>query len=261
MLDNYKMAKSIGFVGAGFTLTVVLSACALIPNFGGGGMSNKEQATLNLQMGVQYMKMGMLDVAREKLEAALDFNSSDADIHDALAVFYERINKIDEAEDRYKSALSLDPDNLSVKNNYGRFLCEHGHIDKGMDMLNGIVNSPMNNRTWFALSNIAMCFERQNNLDRAEDFFRQALLVEPDYAPALMEMLKITYKKQQYMSARAFLQRYVGVAEHTAETLWYAFQTERALGNAQAAEDYRSQLTSKFPASNEAHQVKAAISK
>jgi type IV pilus assembly protein PilF len=96
---------------------------------------------------------------------------------------------------------------------------------------------------------------------KAEGYFRQALQVNPEYAPALQEMQKISYHHQQFMSARAFLERYLSVSKHTAETLWFAYQTERALGNAQAADDYKQQLLTLFPASKEAFDVKTAISK
>ena len=119
----------------------------------------------------------------------------------------------------------------------------------------------MNNRSWLALTNIGVCLMRQNDGSKAEGYFRQALQANPEYAPALQEMQKISYHNQQFMSARAFLERYLAVSKHSAETLWFAFQTERALGNPQAADDYKQQLLTLFPASKEAFDVKTAISK
>jgi type IV pilus assembly protein PilF len=43
--------------------------------------------------------------------------------------------------------------------------------------------------------------------------------------------------------------------------LWYAFQTERAMGNYQAADEYQEQLINNFPTSKEAQDIKTAISK
>jgi type IV pilus assembly protein PilF len=102
---------------------------------------------------------------------------------------------------------------------------------------------------------------QQNNRVQAEEYFRKALQSNPEYAPALKEMLKLSYDNQQYMSARAFLERYMAVAKHTPETLWYAFQTERAMGNYQAADEYQEQLINNFPTSKEAQDIKTAISK
>lgn len=235
--------------------------CALIPDFGSGSMSDAEKAKLNMQMGTRYLEMGMLDVAKEKLELALDLDSGNADIHNVMGIFYERIKEYDKAADQYESAVSKGPDNFDIKSNYGRFLCERGDFKKGMTVLQEALDAPMNNRQWFALSSMGICYVKQNDVSHGEDYLRQALQLEPDYPPALLEMQKISYQNRQYMSARAFLERYLAVGKHTPETLWIAFQTERSLGNQKMAEEYGQQLVGSFPASKEAQQIKNAVGK
>lgn len=220
-------------------------------------MSSEEKASINLQMGLRYLDMGMLEIAKEKLETALKLDSSNAEVHNALAVFSERIRDYEAANDHYDSAIDKAPDNFSFKNNYGRFLCEQGKYEKGMKLLQQSLDLPLNNRTWFALTNMGLCHLKQNNSQLAEDYFRQALQVQPEYSPALLQMQRISYDKRQFMSARAFMERYLNVAKHTAETLYIAYQTERALGNAESAEDYKQQLLSAFPVSKEAQQLKS----
>ncbi|MCQ8104771.1 type IV pilus biogenesis/stability protein PilW [Methylomonas sp. SURF-2] len=256
------MPFSLGSRVAGIAAaSIVIGACGLLPNFGGDGMSDREKANLNLQMGVRYMELNMLDVAREKLDIAYDLDSGNAEILNALAVFYERIKDDERAEDYYQTAKGKDPDNYSIKNNYGRFLCERGKYEKGMAMLREALDSAMNQRPWQTLSNLGVCLVQQNDTANGEEYLRRALQANPEYPPALQEMLKISYNNQQYMSARAFLERYLAIAKHSPETLWYGFQTERALGNQQAAENYKEQLIVTFPTSPEAVKVKTAISK
>jgi type IV pilus assembly protein PilF len=256
------MPFKAGFQGAFLaTLLAVSSGCGLMPDFGSDGMSRSEKASLNLQMGVRYMDLGMLDVAKEKLQTAYDLDSRNPEVLNAMAVFYERIKDNEKAEDFYESALGKDPDNYSIKNNFGRFLCDRGNQEKGIALLQESLQSAMNNRRWLAESNIGLCLLQQNNRVQAEEYFRKALQSNPEYAPALKEMLKLSYDNQQYMSARAFLERYMAVAKHTPETLWYAFQTERAMGNYQAADEYQEQLINNFPTSKEAQDIKTAISK
>lgn len=253
--------KRLGKIG-GILLAAALSGgCALIPDFGDDSMSNAEKANLNMQMGTRYLEMGMWDVAKEKLELALDLDSSNADIHNAMGIFYERIKEYDKAADQYESAVSKGPDNFDIKSNYGRFLCDRGDFNKGMTVLQQALDAPMNNRQWFALTSMGICHVKQNDLSRGEDYLRQALQLQADYPPALLEMQKISYQNRQYMSARAFLERYLAVGKHTPETLWLAFQTERSLGNEKIAEDYGQQLFTQFPASKEAQQIKNVIGK
>lgn len=239
----------------------LLNACSLLPDNDKPSMSNSEKAALNLQMGVRYLEMNMLESAKEKLEIAYSLDSGNPEILNAWAVFFERIQDNEQAEAFYRAAADRDPENYSIKNNLGHFLCERGKHQAGIDMLQTALDSPYNNRPWLALTNLGICLLAQNDKVKAEEYFRGALQISPEYTPALMEMLKISYTKQQYMSARAFLERYLSAAKPTPETLWYGFQIERALGNRNGANDYKERLTTTFPASSEAKQVKSAISK
>jgi type IV pilus assembly protein PilF len=83
------------------------------------------------------------------------------------------------------------------------------------------------------------------------------LLENDSYAPVLLEMQKLSYQHGEYWPAKRYLQKYLSVASHTSETLWFAIQTERALGNAELANEYQNLLLEKFPLSNEAKKTGA----
>ena len=136
---------------------------------------------------------------------------------------------------------------------------ERGEHEKGMRLLNQALDMQLNNRKWFAHTNMGRCLLRKGQQAQAEAHFRQALQINSTYSPALFEMQKISYRNGQYMSARAFLERFLGVSKHNAQSLWYAVQTERALGNIDLANMNREKLFNLFPASKEAQQLKTAI--
>jgi len=243
----------------GFFLLLMLSACTA-DNPLGREASADEQAQVQLQLGVRYLEMGMLSEAQEKLLNAERFDSQNAEVQDALAVLSEKLGQREDADYHYRRAIELNPKAYSSLNNYGHFLCESGRFDEGFKLLQEALDNPLNNRKWYAQTNIGLCYLRQGQMELAEQAFRQALQYRPDYAPALQQMQKISYQQGNYMSARAFLQRYLAVAEHTPGTLWIAWQTERALGNQALAEKYRNQLLTRFPASKQAQQARKSIS-
>ena len=242
-------------------LIVMLLTSCTAENPLGHSASSDEQARVNLQLGVRYLEMGMLADAREKLLQAEDQDPNNAEVQDALAVLSEKLGQRKEADYHYQRAIALNPESYRSQNNYGRFLCEAGHFEKGFELLQQALEQPLNNRKWFAQTNIGLCYLRQGQLELAEQAFRQALQYRPDYAPALQQMQKINYQKGNYMSAQAFLQRYLAVADHTPDTLWIAWQTERALGNRERAEKFRNQLLTRFPASKQAQQARKSISR
>lgn len=211
-----------------------------------------------LQLGVRYMNLGRLELAKENLEKALDNDSTNVKAHNALAFLFERIEKIPQAKDQYDIALKLAPEDLGVLNNYGRFLCEHKNIDQGIVLLSKAIANLLNDRQWLALTNAGICQMKQNQMTRAKAYFKQALLLNPGYTPALFEMQKVSYLNREYWPAKSYLQRYLQGAAHSSESLWYGMQTERALGNSGLANEYRNLLIEKFPLSNEAKKVESA---
>lgn len=242
-----------------FCLTAVfLTAC--VSDGGTTSATSEEKAVTYLDMGVRYMSMGELKFAKENLEKALDMDSGNADIHNAAAALYEKLQEPDNARSHYQTALRIDSENPQSQNNYGRFLCESGAQAEGLEHLNKALAMPLNNRRWFALTNAGRCLLKQGQKTQAEAYFREALQLEADYEPALLELLKIAYNDRNYLSAKAFLQRHQSVSKPSAESLWYAMQIEYALGHKNLAEQYKTSLLNDFPAAEEANRVRTAIS-
>ncbi len=236
-----------------FALALFVATVAACGSSGGTQSDNPDD--IHLQLGVRYLSMNKLELAQENLLLALKENSGNAQAHNALAFLYEKLNQPDQAKDQYETALDLKPDDLSVKNNFGRFLCEHGEFEEGMTLLSETSSSPINDRQWLALTNAGRCQLSIGQKQLAENYFRQALQLNNSYAPALSEMQKIAYEKGDFWAAKGFLQRYLGVEEHTAETLWFTAHAERALGNKELANEYKKLLLEKFPLSNEAKKI------
>ena len=220
-------------------------------------VEKKEKTDTYLQLGVRYMNMNRLELAKENLEKAIKTDSSNVQVHNALAFLYEKIEKFPLAKEHYQTALKLAPDDLGVQNNYGRFLCEHNEVSAGLSLLNKAVTNLLNDRQWMALTNAGICQMKQGQVSRAKAYFKQALMVNESYAPALLEMQKISYQNREYWPAKGYLQRFLAVAQHTPESLWYGMQTERALGNSGLAQEYKNLLLEKFPISNEARKVES----
>jgi type IV pilus assembly protein PilF len=217
--------------------------------------SSEKPSDIYLQLGVRYMDLNKLELAKENLEKALEKDRTNARAHSALAYLYERINHFDDARRQYENALSILPDDISIENNYGRFLCDRREFDKGLGYLKAATSNMLNDRVWIALTNSARCYLGMGQRDQAAQNLQQALNQNGNYAPALMEMQKISYQSGEYRAAQDYLQRYLGQEGHTPGTLWIAIQTEQALGNNSLANEYRTLLLDKFPTSNEARQI------
>ncbi len=238
----------------------VLALSLLVGCSSSGGSKpnkNQEDADVLAKLGVEYFRLGKLDVALEKLKAALDKDSDNTEAQDAIAVVYEKIKQYPDARKHFKAALSLQPDNAGTLNNFGRFLCDRGEYEEAFEYLKKAMDMPLNYNKWYSFTNAGRCELLRGNQAQAEAYFRQALEYNPKYSPALLELQRVCYRQGNYLSAKAFLERYLEVDQHTPGTLWVGIETEKALGNQQMADQYRQLLLQNFASSKEAKQIKA----
>lgn len=224
------------------------------------GASKEAAADTYAKLGTEYLRMGQMNVALEKLRLAITLDENNIEAHDSIAVLYEQIKEYPKARQHFETALELQPDSAATLNNYGRFLCDRGEYEEAFEHLQKAMEMPLNNNKWYAFTNAGRCELMRGDQNKAEQYFRQALEYQANYAPALLELQRISYRNGNYMSAKAFLQRYLEVAEHTPSTLWVGIQTELALGNRDLALQYRRLLLEKFANSNEAKQIQATPS-
>ena len=235
-------------------LSLLIAACSSTEE---REVSDEEKAEVYRELGVRYLQLGMQDVALQKLQQSLVLDDRNAKTHNAMAVTYERISKFDQAQKYYETSLTLAPEDPDTKNNYGRFLCKRGDYQRAMLFLQQAASSPLNHTRWKTLTNTGICDLLQGRNDKAEIYFKKALLLQQNYAPALIEMAKVNYAKGNFMSARAFLERFQGATGNiqTAESLLLGVRIEQALGDDERAQRYRKQLLRSFPGSEQTEQL------
>lgn len=228
---------------------VLLSACAAQPVHTGGNA--QKSAEVNAELGLRYMMQGKNDVALEKLDRALKQNPDSANAHHYLAELYRRLDKPAEADRHYQRALELDGKNTSLQNNYGVFLCNQKRYDEAEKRFLEVLDDPVYNGRARTLENLGLCMKEKPDLKKAETYFRKALALDKNLVKSLYAMAELSFAEGNYLSARAYLQRYLELAPHDPGTLWLGVQIERKLGDLDAAASYEMQLKANFPDSKE----------
>ena len=187
----------------------------------------------------------------EKLNKALKLDPNLASAHHAIALAYQQSGQMELAEKHFLRALQLDPKDGALHNNYGGFLCGEMRLDEAEAQFKQALNDPAYDTPARALENAGLCMLRKPNPEKAAQYFRKALEINPKLPSSLFELAKISLEKKNYLPARAYLQRLQEVSSATPQSLWIGIQIERELGNTQAVTTYAAELKSKFPNSNE----------
>lgn len=235
-----------------FLLSVLIGAflvsCASMEK---SQQKNLRIAETHVQLGVGYLRQGQTDWALEKLKKALRAMPDYGPAHSTIALVYSELGERDLADEHYLKAIELLPDEGGVHNNYGVFLCKQNKLEQAEKHFIKAINTPRYNTPELAYENAGACARLMPNLEKAESYLRAALKRNPKLAVSLFNMAEISFTQKNYLSSRAYIQRFEEVAPHNAKSLWLGIQVERKLGDKTAESSYAKQLQSKFPDSEE----------
>jgi type IV pilus assembly protein PilF len=230
-------------------LLVGLGGCAGGPQRGAAEAPTaaQEAAVLQVKLGQEYMRKGDLETAQEKLRRALQLDPRSVDAHTLLGILNERIRRPQVAESFYRRAVELKPEDGSVNNNLGAFLCAQGRFAEADRHFRSAIDDPFYRTPAVALANAGLCSRQAGELDAAEAYLRRALELEKANLLALAEMASLSHARGDDFRARAFIQRFESHAEPDAALLLLGLKIEQRLGDNAAAERYAQQLRERFP--------------
>lgn len=214
--------------------------------------STEDASAQNYQLGAQYYRNGSYELARDRLERAIEFDSRNARAHSLLALTLVQLGNHRLATEAFNRSIRLEPNNKDVRNAYAIYLCQQGKYDDAREQFDRAIGVRENDSAWVEMTNAGVCVAKKPDLVLAEKYFRDALGLRPVYGEALIQMAALKHRTEDHLTARAFLQRYLAANPSSAAVLYLAVQIETSLGDDRAATDYQNELLRDFPDSAEA---------
>lgn len=235
---------------------LLVGGCAGTGVYAPATPENQEAARINLQLGLEYMQRGRLDLAEDKLNKAIGLDDRLPQAHNALGVLYTDSGRYDEAEAHYRRALAIDSDYHLARINYADMLCRAGRFQEGISEYTRVIERTEEGQQLRAIQGRGLCQVGSGELVPAEKDLRAVLEVDQFAPQALQGMAALSLQQGDPLRARGFLQRREATAPVTAESLWLGYQIEGALEDASRQEDYAVRLRTDFPDSDEASQLR-----
>jgi type IV pilus assembly protein PilF len=235
------------------TLTICLGGCT--SNNSLGKPQPKKAAEINLELGVEHLRKGNLQQAKEKIDRALEQNPRYGKAQLVAGMLYNRLGDQGKAESHYERAISLEPQNPEFKNNYAVYLCTQKKYERGQKIALQAAADPLYKTPEVAYLNAGNCALSAGDMKTAEDNFRKSLTAKPRFGEALFQMADLEYRQTEYMSARAFLERYLEVGRTSPATLWLGVRIERGLGNKAQAQHYAQRLKTEYPSADQTKEL------
>ncbi len=217
-----------------------------------GTVRGASPAAVYVDLAIAYLQQRNYVPALQNARKAVMVEPNNPSAHNTLALVHQTLGQDAQAEAEFARAVSLDPNDPFANNAFGSFLCGKKRYAEAQQHFERAIANPLNPQRWVPLTNAGACAANQGDDATAEHYLREALQVNPRFPPALIRMARLSLEKKNYLSARAYLQRYLAVAAPTPESLWLGIQTERQLGDKDQLASYELLLRQRFPDSVEA---------
>ncbi len=239
-------------------------ACMTVAGCAAGGTgdtrasSNADAASINVQLGLDYLNQGDLQLANNKLQRALSEDSHSANVHGALALLDERLGEARDADREYRRALALSHSDPRWLNDYAVYLCSHGRAAEGVRYADEAVANPLYQTPWAAENNAGICPRSLHRDAEALQRFTRALQSNPGFADAVYEIASLEYTQQHYVQARLRIDVFLLNNQSTPDLLLLGWRIAQAQDDAAGQQRYKTRLEHDFPSSAQARALELA---
>lgn len=236
---------------------VFATGCASVDSTPSLGSSSEQDSTASIhtELAINYLRPGLLEIARDELQTALDIQGNHSDANYVPTLLMLRLNEIDRADGYFLRAIKSNSENASAAHDYGVYLCQRGQYQESIRYFSLAANNPLFENKHLSLSRAGECIAGES-IEEGEAFLKRALDINPTISSALAKMAEIRFLQQNYMGARAYVERYISVVDPDARTLMLGYEIERALNDEVVASQYREQLLQAYPESSEATRLR-----
>lgn len=126
-------------------------------------------------------------------------------IYNRLADCYSILGKLGQAEEYYRMLIQKEPENISLYSDLGNLLLKMKRVKEAENVLkHGLKLDSYHRDINFLLGHINLM---EKKLDRAESYFISCSEYHQNYIPAILNLLVIAEKKQQFKLARKYALR------------------------------------------------------
>jgi type IV pilus assembly protein PilF len=221
------------------------------------GKTGAQAAGVNVQLAIEYLKLGKLGDSRDFIERALKQDPGNANVQLTAGLVYERLNEMSKAEKAYATAARLGVRDPNIHNNDAGFLCRTGKAAAGEKLFGEVARDPVYQTPEVALVNAGVCVRNIGDVLDAQRYFTRALAIRPNMPEAMLQLGELAIESGDAAGALDFVQRYLAVNPPAPEVLWLGFRAERKLGDATAAAGYARRVQTEFPNSEQAQLMRS----
>ncbi|MGP1628378.1 MAG: type IV pilus biogenesis/stability protein PilW [Giesbergeria sp.] len=262
-------ATRFGFwVNAGFWACVLvataggISGCADMSTTGVTAQGNqhltpsdepevRRRARIRLELAVNYLGLGRVDVALDEVKQSLVADPSYADAYNVLGLIYMQLKDLTQADQSFQRALALRPGDPDVLHNRAWLVCQLGRYAEAEAMFTTVLANPGYTARSKTLMAQGLCQARVGKMEMAEKNLLAAYEIDAGNPVIGYNIGVVQFQRGEYKRAQFYIRRLNNSELANAESLWLGIKIERALNDPVSTRQIADQLRRRFPDSRE----------
>ncbi len=154
--------------------------------------SERQEAEAARNLGEAYLAQGNFTLALRELLKAESLNPEDPFVQNYLGLAYMGKEKLDTAITHFQKALAINPGYAPARNNLGTAYVAKQDWDAAIDTFKQVADDILYATPHFPLSNLGWAYYNNGNYELAEQYYKEALDIEPEF-PIAQKGLARTY--------------------------------------------------------------------
>ncbi len=165
-----------------------------------------------------YERVDKLDKALEFYNRFLDIDPFSENVWYNIGVLYNRLEDYDKALDAYEYAISLDEEYASAYFNKANTLANRGDHRDAIAVYKELLYLEENNEQ--VVCYIGECYEKMEEWDKALEYYRKTLVINPDFADAWLGSGMVMYARGSYRESLYCVEKALGYFPENPEYLY-----------------------------------------
>jgi len=254
------------YAGAAFALLLSLSACVTqrsaptdLPSDGGSSdvlgaqkpADARKRAQIRTELAANYYAQGKLEVALDELHNAIAADPNYVEAFSLYGLIYMDIGERAKAEENFSKALRIAPNDSSINNNYGWFLCRTEREKQSFPYFDAALKNPLYTTPSVPARSAGICAYRVGDYPLARSYLQRSFDAEPGNPTTMFHLSRTYLRLGDFERARFYVQRLNRQVDSTAESLWLELRIEHARRDRDGELLVASLLRRQFPESRE----------
>lgn len=175
--------------------------------------------SLNGRLGNAYAAIGDLESAINYLEEAIDLKET-SDLLFQLGLIHFQKEEFDRSASLFMQVKEQDPSYSSVYSYLAKGFMEQQDYEKALENVeDGLIYDKQNAGLFAMGAEAALALGDEK---KAEDFYRQALIIEPDNISVTLSFTHLLFNQERFEDALTLITPRIDSGEEDPQLLWYA---------------------------------------